>query len=81
MNIISKYFHLKKTELKYRQFQMYLGKILKVKNGVELYQLETDILCDRKLERKDAKKLNRFCDLKRTETWYNKEKKNGLNKD
>ena len=61
------YQKLKKIRLKYQEFQFLTGRVLKVKNGRELYKLELDIMRNRLIHYNDGKKLLKLCDLKRTE--------------
>lgn len=74
-----KYKKLKKIRLKHERLQCYISKLLKINGGIDLYQLETDILRDRVLEYNDKKRLSRLCDLKRSEIFYLKSRKEKIN--
>ena len=75
IKFFERYKKLKEIRLKHERLQCYIGKLLKINSGIDLYKLETDIMTDRVLEYNDQKRLNRLCGLKRSEIYYIRSKK------
>lgn len=62
-----RYKMLEQTRLKYEKFQHLLGKVLNIKNCIEMHNLEIEISRDNTIHYNDYKKLMRLCQVKRVE--------------